>query len=101
MSRLRYVSSVFLTAAVIFFALQNLDVVQVRFLRWRLNTSLSLVALGPFLVGLLLGGITALYYARRRRTASQGPPALPEQDEGHTPAAQPHQPAEQEPTSGA
>lgn len=75
MNRLRYFSAVFLTAAIIFFALQNIDAVEVRFLGWRFRASLSLIALGPFLVGLLLGGITALFYARRRHAPSRDAPS--------------------------
>ncbi len=78
MNRFRYFSAVLLTAIVIFFALQNLDAVEVRLLLWRVEASISLIALGPFLVGLLLGGITALYYAARRgRRAADASPLPP------------------------
>lgn len=78
MNRFRYLTGVVLTAAVIFFAFQNLDTEEVRFLLWRFEASVSLIALIPFLVGLLLGGVTALYYrARRGREVGKKPEQLP------------------------
>ncbi len=73
MERLRYVSVIVLTAVIVLFALQNLDAVAVTLLWWEFRTSVSLIALAPFLIGLLVGGATALYYRRRRHGGK--PPA--------------------------
>jgi uncharacterized integral membrane protein len=57
-----------LTTAVLVFAIQNLDTVAVSALFWEVRTSVSLIVLGPFLVGLLAG--VALTVLTQRRTAS-------------------------------
>jgi uncharacterized integral membrane protein len=68
MNRLRYIMVVALTTAVLVFAIQNLDTVAVSALFWEVRTSVSLIVLGPFLVGLLAG--VALTVLTQRRTAS-------------------------------
>jgi uncharacterized integral membrane protein len=68
MNRLRYIMVVALTTAVLVFAIQNLDTVAVSALFWEVRTSVSLIVLGPFLIGLLAG--VALTVLTQRRTAS-------------------------------
>jgi uncharacterized integral membrane protein len=70
-NRIRYILVALLTAAILLFAVQNLRGVDVAFLMWQFRVSVSLIALTPFLAGLLVGAATALYYAARR---SQPPP---------------------------
>ena len=82
MSRFRYISSAVLTAVVIAFAMQNLHAVDVGFLLWDFEASVSMIVLVPFLSGLILGGVTALYYAHRKHGAKSAaavarPDALP------------------------
>ena len=64
-----------LTAAVMLFAVQNLTSVPVAFLMWRTETSVSLIVLGPFLVGLLVGAVAGAL--RRGRASPKTPPTPP------------------------
>jgi len=75
MNRLRYIMVVALTTAVLVFAIQNLDTVAVSALFWEVRTSVSLIVLGPFLIGLLAG--VALTVLTQRRTASNAERAEP------------------------
>jgi uncharacterized integral membrane protein len=70
-NRIRYILVALLTTAILLFAVQNLRGVEVAFLMWQFRVSVSLIALTPFLAGLLVGAATTLYYAARR---SQPPP---------------------------
>jgi uncharacterized integral membrane protein len=67
MNRFRYLAVVALTAAVLVFAAQNLHSVAVQFLIWELHTSVALITLVPFLVGLLVALLGRLLFGRRRR----------------------------------
>jgi hypothetical protein len=76
-----------LTAAIIFFAAQNLDSVDVTVLFWHFRVPLALIALVPLLAGLLVGvGGTAVLFARRRRAAQPEPEAEPASEEAEQPA---------------
>lgn len=82
MTRAREVGLMVLTAAVIFFALQNLRPVEVVFLFWHFDAPVALLALLPMLAGLVVGTTaTAIRLRQRERrdkaVAGQGePPAL-------------------------
>ena len=70
-SRIQSFALVFLTAAIIFFALQNLETVPVELLVWEFQASVSLLVLIPLLAGLLVGGGTALWLEAVRRAAAR------------------------------
>jgi uncharacterized integral membrane protein len=75
-SRIQSFALVFLTTAIIFFALQNLHTVPVALLIWDFQASVSLLVLFPLLAGLLVGGGTAIWLeavrrARARREAKE------------------------------
>ncbi|MEE9133449.1 MAG: lipopolysaccharide assembly protein LapA domain-containing protein [Gemmatimonadota bacterium] len=63
---MKALSMILLTVAVIFFAGQNLDSVEVVFLFWRFYVPLSLITLVPLLVGLLIGLAGAAVVIKRR-----------------------------------
>jgi uncharacterized integral membrane protein len=68
MNRVREIGLMLLTAAIIFFAGQNLGPVEVVFLAWRFQVPLALITLVPLLAGLLIGvGATAIMMRKRRR----------------------------------
>lgn len=67
MSRVRYIGAVLLTTLILVFALQNLGSVSVSMLLWDVNASVALIALGPFLVGFVVGSATTFIRARRAR----------------------------------
>lgn len=67
MNRIRYIGAVILTALILIFALQNLEGVQVDLLFWEVSASVALIALGPFLVGLVVGSAATFIRARRAR----------------------------------
>lgn len=67
MNRVRYFGAVIVTAAVLIFALQNLDAVPIRLFVWDVGASVALIALVPFLVGLVMGSAAAFLRARRAR----------------------------------
>ena len=67
MNRIRYIGAVVLTALILIFALQNLEAVSVRLFIWEIGASVALIALGPFLVGLVIGSATTFIRARRAR----------------------------------
>lgn len=70
MDRAKALGMILLTAAVIFFAAQNLDSVQVEFLFWTFSVPLSLITLFPLLIGLVIGTAgTAVVIKRRERKA--------------------------------
>lgn len=73
MQRVRYLAVALLSAAIVIFAVQNLQPVLVEFLAWRFQTSVTLVTLVPFLSGLLAGALTA-FLARRLRRPGEPPP---------------------------
>ncbi len=111
--RIRLVLVAVLTALVLLFAVQNLHAVRIDIVFWQVAASASLLVLGSFLVGLLVGGVTTFYYkgrfSRERRAhkravmdkaaaeekaavAQLEPPAAPEQpvpEEGQ--AAEPNE----------
>jgi uncharacterized integral membrane protein len=70
-SRIQSFALVFLTAGIIFFALQNLDTVPVELLVWEFQASVSLLVLIPLLSGLLVGGGTALWLEAVRRAKAR------------------------------
>ncbi len=76
MNRVRYFAVVVLTAAVLVLALQNLHGVTVDVLWWHFTTSVSIITLGPFLAGLLVGLVSAMLVARRSKggAARRTPP---------------------------
>lgn len=74
--RVRYLLVIVLTAAVVIFAMQNLHPVQVTFLLWGFQTQVTLVTFIPFIAGLIVGALAALWWRRRR------PSARPPQPEG-------------------
>lgn len=87
MTRVREIALMILTAAIIFFAAQNLDSVDVIFLFWHSRVPLALIALVPLLAGLLVGVAgTAVLIARRRRTGKPEPEAEPASEEAEEPA---------------
>lgn len=66
MTRVKELGLVILTAAVIFFAMQNLHDVHVAFLWFEGNLPLSLIVLVPLLIGLLVGAGTAIVFGHRK-----------------------------------
>jgi uncharacterized integral membrane protein len=82
-NRLRYIMVVVLTAAVLVFAVQNLHTVSATALVWEVRTSVTLIVLGPFLIGLLAG--VALTLVAQRRRASNAERAEPGGDMAGTP----------------
>jgi uncharacterized integral membrane protein len=66
-----------LTAAVLLFAVQNLTTVPIVFLMWHIETSVSLVVLGPFLIGLLVGTLGGLRARGRRAGTAPAAPGAP------------------------
>ncbi len=70
MIRVREITLMLLTAAIILFAGQNLHAVDVEFLFWNFQVPLALISLVPLLAGLVIGVAgTAISLGRRRRTA--------------------------------
>ena len=70
MTRAREITLMLLTAAIIFFAGQNLQPVPVEFLFWEFQVPLALITLVPLLAGLVIGvAATAIKLGRRRRAA--------------------------------
>lgn len=67
MNRLRYIGAVLVTAVVLVFALQNVEAVPVSLLVWDVGVSVALIALVPFLVGLVMGSAATFFRARRAR----------------------------------
>jgi uncharacterized integral membrane protein len=63
--RMRLVLVAVLTALVLLFALQNLHSVRIDVVFWQVEYSASLLVLGAFLAGLLVGGVTTFYYKGR------------------------------------
>jgi uncharacterized integral membrane protein len=77
MDRAKALGMILLTAAVIFFAAQNLDSVQVEFLFWTFSVPLSLITLFPLLIGLVIGtaGTAVVIKRRERKAVADGEPA--------------------------
>ncbi|NIN73550.1 MAG: DUF1049 domain-containing protein [Gemmatimonadetes bacterium] len=101
MTRAREITLMLLTAAIIFFAAQNLHPVDVEFLFWNFRVPLALITLVPLLAGLVIGVAgTAITLGRRRRAAEPEPEAAdeiesPAEDEAdYDPAADDEAPAE-------
>lgn len=69
--RIQALALVSLTAAIIFFALQNLHTVPVAFLVWDFEANVSLLVLIPLLAGLLIGAGTAVYIAALSRVKAR------------------------------
>lgn len=63
--RIRLVLVALLTALVLLFALQNLHGVRIDVVVWQIEASASLLVLGSFLTGLLVGGVATFYYKGR------------------------------------
>ncbi len=63
--RIRLVLVAVLTALVLLFALQNLHAVRIDVVFWQIEASASLLVLGSFLVGLVVGGVMTFYYKGR------------------------------------
>ena len=94
MERVKALSMILITVAVIFFAGQNLDSVEVTFLFWTFHVPLSLITLVPLLVGLVVGLIgTAVVIKRRERrdqpeaVVAPGSELAPEQLQAPSPEA--------------
>ena len=66
MDRAKALGMILLTVAVIFFAAQNLDSVEVVFLFWHFYVPLSLITLVPLLVGLVAGFVGTAVVIKRR-----------------------------------
>lgn len=67
MTRIRELGLVLLTAAVIFFAVQNYGTQgTVAFLWWEFAVPISLITLVPLLIGLLVGAGSAVVFGHRR-----------------------------------
>lgn len=83
MKRAREIGLMVLTAAMIFFAWQNLYSVEVSFLFWQFEAPLPVVVLIPLLVGLILGAVGTAVTGRRRRAAKEAKetPVLPAEEE--------------------
>ena len=75
MDRFRYVSVAVLSAIMVVLAIQNLNDVEVHFLAWDFQVSVSLLVLVTFLAGLLVGSIGALL---GRRPSQKEKPTEPE-----------------------
>jgi len=74
MDRAKALSMILLTVAVIFFAGQNLGLVEVVFLFWHFYVPLSLITLVPLLIGLLVGLVgTAVVVKRKGQKAAPEP----------------------------
>jgi uncharacterized integral membrane protein len=71
MERAKVLSVIILTVAVIFFAGQNLDSVEVTFLFWHFYVPLSLITLVPLLVGLVVGWVGTAVVIRHRKLQAQ------------------------------
>ena len=79
MLRVREISLMLLTAAIIFFAGQNLHTVEVEFLFWIFQVPLALISLVPLLAGLVIGVAgTAITMGRRQRSVEPEPEAAAE-----------------------
>jgi uncharacterized integral membrane protein len=63
--RIRLLLVAVLTAAALLFALQNLHAVRIDVVVWQVEVSASLLVLGSFLIGLLVGAVTTFYYKGR------------------------------------
>ena len=63
--RLRLVLVAVLTALVLLFAVQNLHAVRIDIVFWQVQYSASLLVLGSFLTGLVVGGVVSFYYKGR------------------------------------
>lgn len=63
--RVRLLFVAVMTALVLLFALQNLHAVRIDIVFWQIEASASLLVLGSFLVGLLVGGVMTFYYKGR------------------------------------
>ncbi len=101
MTRAREITLMLLTAAIIFFAGQNLESVDVTFLWFHFQVPLALITLVPLLAGLVIGVAgTAIKLGRRRRAAEPEPESeaeieAPAEDEvEYEPTADDEAPAE-------
>lgn len=74
MRRIRDLTVVVLTAAVVVFAMQNLHPVQVTFLFWGFDAKVTLVTFVSFLAGWVVGAFAVLWLRRSKPTPrSPGP----------------------------
>ena len=75
MDRAKALGMILLTVAVIFFAAQNLDSVEVVFLFWHFYVPLSMITLVPLLIGLVVGFVgTAVVIKRKDHKVAAGVP---------------------------
>jgi uncharacterized integral membrane protein len=63
--RIRLVLVAVMTALVLLFAVQNLHAVRIDVVFWQIQASASLLVLGSFLTGLVVGGVVSFYYKGR------------------------------------
>jgi uncharacterized integral membrane protein len=63
--RIRLVLVAVITALVLLFAVQNLQAVRIDVVFWQIQASASLLVLGSFLTGLVVGGVVSFYYKGR------------------------------------
>ncbi len=79
MERAKALGMILLTVAVVFFAAQNLDSVEVVFLFLHFYVPLSLITLVPLLIGLVVGFVgTAVVIKRRDHKVTPEPEPEPE-----------------------
>jgi hypothetical protein len=78
LQRIRYLLVIALTAAVVIFAMQNLHPVQVTFLLWGFQAPVTLVTFVPFIAGLIVGAVAALWWRRGRPSARPPQPEVPD-----------------------
>jgi uncharacterized integral membrane protein len=69
LDRFRLIGAVLLTSAIIAFALQNLDPVDVTVLLWQFEAPVSLIALSTFLGGLVTGAAGMALRSRKAKKA--------------------------------
>jgi uncharacterized integral membrane protein len=76
MNRAYAMGAVALTAAVLIFAMQNLSLTTVEFIVWDIATPVSLVALAPFLAGIVIGWLSGRF-RKRHKAATKADTSAP------------------------
>lgn len=70
--RIRFVLSLALLGAAVLFMLQNVGVVEIRFLLWSVSMSRSLLLFAVLLIGVLIGWLWHSLWLRRARKQVRG-----------------------------
>jgi uncharacterized integral membrane protein len=98
--RIRLVLVAVMTALVLLFAVQNLHAVRIDVVFWQIQASASLLVLGSFLTGLVVGGVVSFYYKGRywserkaRKRALADKTAAEEKAAAALPPGSPEEPA--------